>query len=75
MRVNERVKVSGCVWGLGGSTIKLLVLPWSWWVIFPFLTLPSFVLRAPELKLRASHKLGVSLGVLPILFHPLPNFN
>lgn len=69
MRVNERVKVSGCVWGLGGSTIKLLLLPWwSWWVIFPFLTLPSFVLRAPELKLRASHMLGASLGVLPILF-------
>lgn len=50
VRVNERAKVSGCVWGLGGFTIKLLPLLWSWWVIFPFLALPSFVLRAPELK-------------------------
>lgn len=74
MRVNERAKVSGCGWGLGGFTIKLLPLLWSWWVIFPFLALPSFVLRAPELKLRASYMLGVSLGALPILFSPFTYF-
>lgn len=75
MRVNERAKVSGCGGGLGGFTIKMLLLPpWSWWVIFPFLALPSFVLRAPELKFRASHMLGMSLGALPILFSPFTYF-
>lgn len=63
--------MSVCVWGLDCFTIKLLLLPWSWWVVTPFL---SFVLIALELDVGASHVLGLSLDAWPSLFLAFATF-